>query len=139
MHQASGYRYQVSGFARLVLALMFGFASFSCAGEQAGNAHTASGQSSATNAAAEARVEATHGSSTQASTSASVTGDAEQYRLSCRMQTYIFKEDMSKAEVKDFTSRITYRVQANLNGGGNKNLGDLLDDIDVPAYEGLCG
>jgi hypothetical protein len=55
------------------------------------------------------------------------------------MQTYIFKEDMSKAEVKDFTARVTYRVQANLDGSGDKSLGELLDDIDVPAYKGLCG
>ena len=55
------------------------------------------------------------------------------------MQTYIFKEGMSKAEAKDFTARVTYRVQANLNGGDDKDLGDILDDIDVPAYRGLCG
>jgi len=55
------------------------------------------------------------------------------------MQVHIFKEDMSKAEVTDFTSRIAYRVQANLNGGGDENLGDILDDIDVPTYKGLCG
>ena len=55
------------------------------------------------------------------------------------MQIYIFKEDMNKAEVKDFTARVTYRVQANLNGGDDKNLDELLDDIDVPAYRDLCG
>jgi len=55
------------------------------------------------------------------------------------MQTYIFKENMSKAEAKDFTARVTYQVQANLNGGGDKNLGDILDDLDVPAYDFLCG
>jgi hypothetical protein len=32
-----------------------------------------------------------------------------------------------------------YRVQANLNGGGEKNLGDILDDLDVPAYDIICG
>ncbi|MBA3490943.1 MAG: hypothetical protein H0T55_02560 [Rubrobacteraceae bacterium] len=55
------------------------------------------------------------------------------------MQTHIFKEDMSKAEAEDFTSRITDRVQANLNGGGDKNLGDILDDLKIPAYDKLCG
>jgi hypothetical protein len=51
------------------------------------------------------------------------------------MQTYIFKVDMSKAEAKDSTARVTYRVQANLNGR-NKNLGYILD---IPAYDFLCG
>ncbi len=55
------------------------------------------------------------------------------------MQTHIFKENMSRAEAKDFAARITYRVQANLNGGGEKNLGDILDDLKVPAYGILCG
>jgi hypothetical protein len=32
-----------------------------------------------------------------------------------------------------------YRVQANLNGGGEKNLGDILDEMDVPAYDIICG
>jgi hypothetical protein len=31
-----------------------------------------------------------------------------------------------------------YRVQANLNGG-EENLGDILDDLDIPAYDILCG
>jgi hypothetical protein len=31
-----------------------------------------------------------------------------------------------------------YRVQANLNGG-EKNLGDILDGLDVPAYDTICG
>jgi hypothetical protein len=30
------------------------------------------------------------------------------------------------------------RVQANLNGG-EENLGDTLDDLDIPAYDILCG
>jgi hypothetical protein len=44
----------------------------------------------------------------------------------------------SSVEAKDFTARVTYRVQANLNGG-EKNLGDILDDLDIPAYDILCG
>jgi hypothetical protein len=55
------------------------------------------------------------------------------------MQTFIFKENMGRAEARDFTARVTYRVQANLNGGGDKNLGDILNDLDVPAYDSLCG
>jgi hypothetical protein len=55
------------------------------------------------------------------------------------MQTHIFEEDMSEAEAKDFTARITHRVQANLNGGGDKNLGSILDDMAIPAYDILCG
>jgi hypothetical protein len=72
-------------------------------------------------------------------TSAGATGNVDHYRIDCRMQTYIFKENMSRAEAEDFTARVTYRVQANLNGGGDKNLGDILDDLDVPAYDFLCG
>jgi hypothetical protein len=123
--------------AGLVLVLMLVFSGFACAEEQAGDAqgekgHTASGQAIAVTGA-------THDSAVRASTSEGTIGEGEQYRDNCRIQTYIFKEDMSKAEIKDFTARITYRVQANLNGGGDKNLGELLDDIDVPAYKGLCG
>ena len=55
------------------------------------------------------------------------------------MQTHIFKANMSRAEARDFIARVTYRIQANLNGGGEKNLGDILDDLDVPAYGILCG
>ena len=55
------------------------------------------------------------------------------------MQIHIFKEDMSRTEARDFTARVTYRVQANLNGGGDKNLNDILDDLDIPAYDILCG
>jgi hypothetical protein len=55
------------------------------------------------------------------------------------MQTHIFKEEMSRTEARDFKVRIAYRVQANLNGGDDKNLGDIMDDLDVPTYKGLCG
>jgi hypothetical protein len=47
-------------------------------------------------------------------------------------------ENMGRDDAKDFNARVTYRVQANLNGG-EKNLGDILDDLDVPAYDFLCG
>ncbi len=115
---------------------MLAFASFACAGEQAGNAHTTPRQASATTGAG---VEVTRGSSVRESASDSAIGNARQYRLSCRLQTHIFKVDMSKAEIKEFNSRITYRVQANLNGGGDKNLGDILDELNIPAYDTLCG
>jgi len=136
MEQVSGNRFQPSGFVLLMLALVLAFAGFTCAGEQAGNAHTASGQTSETKSAG-VGTESTH-TPVQVRSSDSAISEAGQYRHSCRMQTYIFKENMSKAEVKDFNSRITYRVQANLNGGGDKNLGDILDEIDVPTYKGLC-
>jgi hypothetical protein len=141
MQKASSIRYQASGFVLLVLMLASG--GFACAGEQNGNVggekgYVASGQASTDEAAAKGS-EAAHDASVQASASADAIGDSGQYRHSCRIQTYIVKEGMSKAEVKDFNARITYRVQANLNGGGDKNLGELLDDIDVPAYRGFCG
>jgi hypothetical protein len=84
----------------------------------------------------EASSETTHDPSVQGGTSAGATGNVDHYRVDCRMQTYIFKEDMSRADAKDFTARVTYRVQANLNGGSDKNLGDI---PDVPAYDFLCG
>jgi hypothetical protein len=137
MQKASGYRLQVSGFAPLVLALMLAFACSGCAGEQAGNASSEKEGVGKTETGA--GIEATHDPSVQGGTSAGATGNVDHYRVDCRMQTYIFKEDMSRAEAKDFTARVTYRVQANLNGGGDKNLDDILDDLDVPAYDFLCG
>jgi hypothetical protein len=137
MQKASGYRYQVSGLAPVVLALMLACACFGCAGEQARDAP--GGKGGAVKIDTEARSEDNYDPSVQAASSASASGDVDHYRVDCRMQTYIFKEDMSKAEAKDFIARITYRVQANLNGGDDKNLGDILDDLDVPAYPFLCG
>jgi hypothetical protein len=137
MQKASGYRFRVSGFAPLVLALMLACACFGCAGEQAGNASSEKGGVGETET--EAGLEATHVPSVQAGTSAGASGNVDHYRVDCRMQTYIFKEGMSRAEAKDFSARVTYRVQANLNGGGKKNLGDILDDLEVPAYDFLCG
>jgi hypothetical protein len=131
--------HQPSGFAPLLLALMLAFASLACAGEQAGNAQGNKEDVARSQTTAGAGTKATHDTSVQASTSASVAGDADYYKVECRMQTHIVKEDMSKAEVKDFTSRITDRVQANLNGGDDKNLGDILDDLKIPAYDTLCG
>jgi hypothetical protein len=135
--KASGYRFQASGFVFLILALILACACLACAGERAGDAHADSGQAGDTNSAG-VGTEVNH-APVRVRASDSATGNVGQYRHSCRMQIHIVKEDMSKAEVKDFTSRIAYRVQANLNGGGDKNLGDILDEIDVPTYKGLCG
>ena len=109
---------------------MLACACFGCAGEQTGNASSEKEG---------VEVEATHDPSVQAGTSAGATGDVDQYRVDCRMQTYIFNENMSRTETKDFSARVSLRVQANLNGGGDKDLGDILDDLDVPAYDFLCG
>jgi hypothetical protein len=119
---------QASGFVRLILALTLVFVGVACTGERADDASEQAGVG----------IEATQ-APVRVRASDSTISEAGQYRQSCRMQIHIFEEDMSKAEVKEFTSRIAYRVQANLNGGGDKNLGDILDDIDVPTYKGLCG
>jgi hypothetical protein len=116
---------------------MFALVTFACAREQARDAPGE--KEAAGKAVTEAGSEATHEPSVQASTSAGSTGNGDHYTLDCRMQPHIFKEVMSRAEAKDFTARVTYRVQANLNGGGDKNLGGILDDLDVPAYDFLCG
>jgi len=128
---------QVSGFATLVLAFVLALTTFGCAGEQPRDAPGEKEDAGKT--VTEAGSEATHEPSVQAGTSAGATGNVDHYRLDCRMQTHIFKEDMSRTEARDFTARVTYRVQANLNGGGDKNLGDILDDLDIPAYDILCG
>ena len=136
----AGFRSQVAGFAGLALVLMLSFSGFACAGEQPGNARGEMGDTDSAQASTAGEdTGATHDPAAQAGASANTIGEEEQYRHSCRMQTYIFKEGMSKAEAKDFTARVTYRVQANLNGGDDKDLDDILDDIDVPAYRGLCG
>ena len=116
--------------------MMLAFAGFCCAGEQARDAP--GDKEGVGRTVAEAETEATYEPSVQASTSAGATGNVDHYTLNCRMQTHIFKENMSRAEARDITPRVTYRVQANLNGG-EKNLGDILDDLDVPAYDLLCG
>jgi hypothetical protein len=119
-----------------LLALLLAFRTFGCAGEQA---RDAPGEKEGVGkTVTQAGSEPIHEPSDQASTSAGATGNVDHYRLDCRMQTYIFKEAMSRAEARDFTARVTYRVQANLNGG-EKNLGDILDDLDIPAYDILCG
>jgi hypothetical protein len=138
MLQASGIRHQVSGFAGLVL--VFVFFGFACGGEQVESAQGETGNTAAGRGGSSvAATEATRDSAAQARASSGATGEAGQFRQSCRMQTHVFKEDMSRAQARDFTARVTYRVQANLNGGDDKNLGDILDDLGVPAYKGLCG
>jgi hypothetical protein len=119
-----------------LLALLLAFPTFGCTGEQARD--TSGEKEGVGRTETEAGSEVIHEPSVQARTSAGATGNVDHYRLDCRMQTYIFKEAMSRAEARDFTARVTYRVQANLNGG-EKNLGDILDDLDIPAYDILCG
>ena len=133
MQKVSGYRFQGSGFAGL--ALVLAFACFGCGGEPARD--TPGGKGGV--GKIETGIEATYDPSVQAGSSAVPSGDVDHYRVDCRIQTHIFKEDMSGAEARDFTARVASRVQANLNGGGEKNLGDILDDIDVPVYRSLCG
>jgi hypothetical protein len=130
MQKISGYRVCTSGVdARVCLLRPCGRAGQGCIGGKEGVGSTVTRGDS----------ETTQEPSVQASTSAGTAGKGDHYRVDCRMQTYIFKEGMSRAETKDFTARVTYRVQANLNGGGEKNLGDILDDLNVPAYNLRCG
>ena len=133
MQKASGYGFQVSGLALLVVVLAI--ACFGCGGEQIRDA--SGGEEGA--GKTEAGSEDSNDPWVQTGSSTGAGGDVDHYRVDCRMQTHIFKEEMSRTEARDFTSRVAYRVQANLNGGDDKNLGDILDDLDVPAYKGLCG
>jgi hypothetical protein len=123
---------KVSGFVALVLVLAF--ACFGCVGEQA---RDASGREEGAGKT-EAGSEDSNDPWVQAGSSAGAGGDVDHYRVDCRMQTHIFKEEMSRTEATDFTTGVAYRVQANLNGGDDKNLGDILDDLDVPVYDSLC-
>ena len=135
MQKASGHRFQVSGLAALVLVLAF--VCFDCGGEQARD--VPGGKRGEEKLGTRAGSEDTYELSVQTDSSAGAGGGVDHYRVDCRMQTHIFEEDMSRAEARVFSARVTYRVQANLNGGGDKNLGDILDDLDVPAYDSLCG
>ena len=132
MQKASGYGFQVSGLALLVV---LAFACFGCGGEQIRDA--SGGEEGA--GKTEAGSEDSNDPSVQARASAGAVGDVDHYKVDCRMQTHIFKEEMSRTEARDFMVGVAYRVQANLNGGDDKNLGDILDDLDVPDYKGLCG
>jgi hypothetical protein len=132
MQKASGYGFQVSGLALLVV---LAFACFGCGGEQARDA--SGGEEGA--GKIEAGSEDSKDPWVQAGSSTGAGGDVDHYRVDCRMQTHIFKEEMSRTEARDFTVGVAYRVQANLNGGDDKNLGDILDDLDVPVYDSLCG
>jgi hypothetical protein len=131
--KASGYRFQVSGLA--LLALVLAFACFGCVGEQARDASGGEEGAGKTKAGSED----SNDPWVQGGSSPGADGDVDHYRVDCRMQTHIFKEEMSRTEARDFKVRIAYRVQANLNGGDDKNLGDIMDDLDVPTYKGLCG
>jgi hypothetical protein len=133
MQKASGYRFQISGLALLVLVLAF--ACFGCVGEQARDA--SGGEEGA--GKTEASSEDSNDPWVQGSSIAGTGGDVDHYRVDCRMQTHVCKVEMSRTEARDFKVRVAYRVQANLNGGDDKNMGDILDDLDVPAYKGLCG
>jgi hypothetical protein len=133
MQKASGYRFQISGLALLVLVLAF--ACFGCVGEQA---RDASGREEGAGKP-EAGSEDSNDPWVQGGSIAGAGGDVDHYRVDCRMQTHVFKEKMNRTEARDFKVRVAYRVQANLNGGDDKNMGDILDDLDVPAYKGLCG
>ena len=133
MQKASGYGFQVSGLALLVVVLAI--ACFGCGGEQIRDA--SGGEEGA--GKTEAGSEDSNDLWVQMGSSTGAGGDVDHYRVDCRMQTHIFKEEMSRTEARDFTSRVAYRVQANLNGGDDKNLADILDDLEDAAYKGLCG
>jgi hypothetical protein len=119
--------------AALLLALAVG--GFAYAGEQTNHAQSEKERAREVATGSETTAPSRHTALVQAG----ATGGALRYRLNCRMQTYVIKKDLSKAEVKDFTAGVTYRFVANLDGSGNKDMGEILDDVGVPAYDGLCG
>ena len=100
---------------RLTLALTLAFACFACAGERAGDA---AGQADGKKSAG-VGTEVDHALG-QVRASDSATGNVGQYRRSCRMQAHIFKEDMSKAEVKEVK-------EAAENGKSDKDKGKEKD------------
>jgi hypothetical protein len=122
----------------IALALMLTLTSIACSGEQTTNARSEKGGVRKVPMNSDTTLPSASGdSAVRASASVGAVGDAR--HLNCRAQTYIVKEGLNNAETKDFVARITNRVLANLDGSGNKDMGEILDNIGVPSYKGFCG
>ncbi len=57
----------------------------------------------------------------------------------CRIQTYAIEEGMDAQGSQVFAEEMADRLVEDMEAGGNKDVGDILDDMGVPAYEEQCG
>jgi hypothetical protein len=75
-------------------------------------------------------------SATAAPSSASASPNAA---FNCRILAYVAEENMSEAEAADFSEEIANRMVEDMDAGGHKDMGDIMDDMGVPAYKEECG
>jgi hypothetical protein len=56
----------------------------------------------------------------------------------CRAETYVTEQKMSEAKRTAFGVEMVDRLAEDIKVDGHKHMGDILDDIGVPAYEEEC-
>ena len=57
----------------------------------------------------------------------------------CRIQAHALEGGMGAQESEAFANEMADRLVEDMEAGGDKDVGDILDDMDVPAYEEQCG
>jgi hypothetical protein len=57
----------------------------------------------------------------------------------CRIQAHALEEGMDAQESEAFADEMGDRLVEDMEAGGDKDVGDILDDMGVPAYEEQCG
>lgn len=57
----------------------------------------------------------------------------------CRMNTYALEQGMDTEESEAFGTELGNRLVDDTEAGGDKDLGDVMDDMGVPSYEEECG
>lgn len=57
----------------------------------------------------------------------------------CRMRAYVLKNNMSEAEIEAISEEIADRMISDIEAGGHKDVGDIMDDMGVPKYIAQCG
>ncbi len=62
----------------------------------------------------------------------------EFYENECRMRTYAVEQGMASAESTAFANEIADALADDIEAGGDKDLGEVLDELGVPAYEDVC-
>ena len=56
----------------------------------------------------------------------------------CRGETYSIEQGMSAQESEAFGTEMGNRLADDIEAGGDKDMGDILDDMGVPAYKEEC-
>ena len=99
------------------------------------SASVASAQSSGS-----AGSEATSGGPALPSVDASASVDTSRMdNFDCRIQAHALEEGMDAQASTAFGDEMADRLIEDMEAGGNKDVGDILDDMGVPAYEEDCG